>query len=109
MRFLPTARSVSGVILVGALTLGAGEGTQNSQNSKAPAGSLPAAVPAGKDGAPMVPIPEGPFVMGNNEGSGNERPEHKVFLNSYLIDQFEVTISRYAKFLADAKHPAPPT
>jgi formylglycine-generating enzyme required for sulfatase activity len=106
MGLLPATRKISGLVLVGILTLGAGA---TPQNSKTPAASAPAAAPAGKDGALMVLIPEGPFLMGNNEGSGNERPEHKVFLDSYLIDQFEVTISRYAKFLAEAKYPAPPT
>lgn len=57
----------------------------------------------------MVLIPEGSFIMGNNEASGNERPEHKVFLDTYFIDQFEVTISFYDKFLVAAKYPAPPT
>lgn len=108
MELLPTAKQVSGVILAGILTLGAGPG-EGPENSKAPTVPVPSAAPAGKDGAPMVLIQEGLFIMGNNEGAGNERPEHKVFLDRYLIDQFEVTISRYAKFLAEAKYPAPPT
>lgn len=69
----------------------------------------------GKDGAPMVLIPEGEFTMGTeNVGSGweqgnpNERPEHTVRLASYYIDQFEVTIARYARFLEETGHEAPP-
>jgi formylglycine-generating enzyme required for sulfatase activity len=68
----------------------------------------------GKDGAPMVLIPEGEFVMGTenvgfgwNQGNPNERPEHPVRLHSYYIDQFEVTIERYAKFLEETKHNPP--
>lgn len=58
-------------------------------------------VPMGKDRAPMVLIPEGEFIMGSNGGSENERPEHKVWLPTYAIDQFEVTIERYARFLQE--------
>ncbi len=63
----------------------------------------------GKDGAPMVLIPEGAFVMGSNDGSPNERPEHQVTLGAYYIDQQEVTIALYAKFLEVTTRRAPPT
>lgn len=52
----------------------------------------------GRDGAPMVLIPSGEFVMGSSATS-DERPAHRVDLDAYYIDTFEVTISRYAKFL----------
>lgn len=56
----------------------------------------------------MVLIPEGDFIMGGNEGSGNERPEHKVWLDAYLLDQFEVTIKLYGQFLKETERRAPP-
>jgi sulfatase modifying factor 1 len=62
----------------------------------------------GKDGAPMIQIPQGEFVMGANDGSRNERPEHTVFLGSYYIDQFEVTMERYQVFLDETYHDLPP-
>ena len=62
----------------------------------------------GKDGAPMILIPEGLFTMGSNEGLPNERPEHKVSVDAYYMDQFEVTIKLFSKFMEQAKHPAPP-
>ena len=62
----------------------------------------------GKDGAPMIKIPAGEFLMGDNQGARNERPEHTVFLDSYFIDQFEVTMNRYQKFLDDTDHDFPP-
>jgi sulfatase modifying factor 1 len=90
-------------LLLAVLMMGAGE---------PPTGSDGAAgkdrVPGGKDGAPMVVIPEGPFAMGSHDGGGNERPEHTVVLSRYAIDQFEVTLSLYAKFLEATKHKAPP-
>jgi formylglycine-generating enzyme len=70
----------------------------------------------GKDGAPMLLIPEGEFTMGTDDvgtgwhqGNPNEHPEHTVTVKSYYIDQFEVTIARYAKFLEATKHSAPPS
>ncbi len=68
-----------------------------------------AEVTKGKDGLPMVLIPEGPFAMGSNDGSPNERPEHQVTLGAYYIDQHEITITLYAKFLEETKRRAPPT
>ncbi len=63
----------------------------------------------GKDGAPMILIPAGPFLMGSNDGLPNERPEHTVTLSAYYIDQFEVTAGRYQKFIESAKRHVPPT
>lgn len=63
----------------------------------------------GKDGAPMILIPAGPFTMGSNDGLPNERPEHSVTLDAYYIDQFEVTAGRYQQFIESAKRDLPPT
>lgn len=63
----------------------------------------------GWDGAPLVFIPAGPFLMGSNDGFPNERPAHTVTLRAYYIDQFEVTAGRYQKFLASATREEPPT
>ena len=61
----------------------------------------------GRDDAPMVLVPAGPFTMGSNDGLPNERPEHSVTLDAYNIDQYEVTLSLYRKFL-DAEKQEPP-
>ena len=54
-----------------------------------------------KDGAQMVLIPTGEFWMGSPDGEGDkdEHPRHRVSLDAYSMDKFEVTVSRYAKFL----------
>jgi formylglycine-generating enzyme required for sulfatase activity len=44
----------------------------------------------------MVLIPAGEFQMGSNE-SDDEKPIHPVYLDDYLIDQYEVTASDYRK------------
>ena len=52
----------------------------------------------GKDGAPMVLVPAGPFMMRSNHGGAGEKPSHEVELNAFYIDKYEVTTSRYGKF-----------
>jgi formylglycine-generating enzyme required for sulfatase activity len=49
----------------------------------------------------MVLVPEGSFVMGQNEGKDN--PEHTVWLDAYHIDIFEVTNRQYKLFLDDIR------
>lgn len=104
MRPYRTGWGVAGLLLVGLLTVGAADPSKDG-----PSGGPAPGGPTGKDGASMLVIPEGEFLMGSNDGAANERPEHKVWLKRYAIDQYEVTISLYAKFLESAKHGAPPT
>lgn len=54
---------------------------------------------ARKHGAPMVWISAGAFTMGNQDGPSRSQPLHQVHLNAFYMDQYEVTTSRYAKFL----------
>jgi sulfatase modifying factor 1 len=60
---------------------------------------LPAAL-TGKDGAPMVLVPAGEFTMGSEQGDDDEQPVHRVSLDSFYLDTFEVTNGRFAKFVA---------
>jgi len=71
----------------------------------------------GKDGAPMVLIPAGNFTMGYDHfhfiepfatilgglfhyaPPEDQEPVLKVYLDEFYIDKYEVTTSRYAKFL----------
>ncbi len=59
----------------------------------------------GQDGMVEVYVPAGEFIMGMNtdpnldsrsEGYFPEYPEHNVYLDSYWIDEHEVTISQYS-------------
>ncbi len=58
-------------------------------------GGGPGAGTTGKDGAPAVLVAAGPFTMGDDE----EAPKREIFLDAYYIDRFEVTTSRFARFL----------
>jgi sulfatase modifying factor 1 len=53
----------------------------------------------GRDGAPLILIPAGPFFMGSETGQDDERPIHRIELDAFYIDKYEVTVSRYARFL----------
>jgi serine/threonine protein kinase len=55
------------------------------------------------DRMPMALIPGGSFPMGAAQSDlsaeFDERPQHFVTLNSFYIDQFEVSVAQYAAFL----------
>ena len=61
---------------------------------------IPPPTLTGKDGAPMVLVPAGEFMMGSEQGDDDEQPVHRVFLDSFYLDTFEVTNGRFAKFVA---------
>jgi formylglycine-generating enzyme required for sulfatase activity len=65
----------------------------------------------GKDGAPMVFIPEGSFPMGvphgDRDGGRDEYPRHDVFVNDFYIDKFELTNGRYLEFVKATNHRIP--
>jgi iron(II)-dependent oxidoreductase len=47
----------------------------------------------------MALIAAGDFVMGSNNGPDDEKPEHRVFVKSFLIDVLPVSNADFAKFL----------
>ena len=49
-------------------------------------------------GVPMIQIPAGEFIMGSERGD-EDVPPHPVYLDSYAIDQYEVTNQLFVKFL----------
>jgi len=61
------------------------------------------------DDTSMAAIPAGEFSMGLDGVAAleDERPRHKVHLDAYSMDMYEVTVARYARFLA-ATHRDPP-
>jgi formylglycine-generating enzyme required for sulfatase activity len=58
----------------------------------------PAGGNTGGDEAPMVLIPAGEFMMGSEKGRADEKPVHKVYLDAFYIDKYEVTFARYDAF-----------
>ena len=58
---------------------------------------------------PMVAIPEGLFAMGfdGTQALEDERPLHRVWVDTFSMDVHEVTTAQYASFLAATNRPAP--
>ena len=55
---------------------------------------------SGFDGAVLVHVPPGWFVMGSKSGDKDERPPRKIFVSGFWIGQTEVTAERFARFVA---------
>ena len=49
--------------------------------------------------ADMVLVPAGIFLMGSEEGEGDEAPMREVYLDDFYIDRYEVTNAEYVAFL----------
>ena len=60
----------------------------------------PPSITHARDGAEMVLVPAGPFLMGSLEGDPDERPPRRVTLHAFYIDKYEVTHGQYAAFVA---------
>ncbi len=73
-------------------------------NGASPAPKFSAAPDAGQKPGAKIPggmakVPAGFFHMGSSGKSEDENPEHKVFLDDYFIDTYEVSAREYAEFL----------
>jgi formylglycine-generating enzyme required for sulfatase activity len=56
----------------------------------------------------MALIPAGEFTMGSVEkGYANEQPRHKVFLDTYLMDRYEVSAAQYRVFAKETGRQMP--
>jgi formylglycine-generating enzyme required for sulfatase activity len=66
---------------------------------------------AGGDGAPMVLIPAGEFLMGTSvsqrDGGRDEYPQRRVVLAPFYLDVYEVTNRRYVEFVTATGYRAP--
>jgi sulfatase modifying factor 1 len=61
-----------------------------------------------KDKSELVLIPAGEFTMGSNQCYYNdEKPAHKVYLNNFYIDKYEITNTQYQAFVQATKHEIP--
>jgi formylglycine-generating enzyme required for sulfatase activity len=65
----------------------------------------PGTAPATPPG--MVFVPEGPFVMGSNQGQGIAAPQHSVKLYGYFIDETEVSNAEYQRFVESRRYRPP--
>jgi len=70
----------------------------------APAATLPAEIDYN---GPMILVPAGDFIMGNDNGPAEERPAHSVPVPAFYIDKYEVTNQQYRQFCASQGIPLP--
>jgi formylglycine-generating enzyme required for sulfatase activity len=54
---------------------------------------------SGQDGASMMLVPSGAFTMGSHDGDDDEKPVHRVELDAFYMDTYEVTTARYQNFM----------
>jgi sulfatase modifying factor 1 len=64
-----------------------------------------------KDGAEMVWVPAGEFLMGSSakdkSAAGNEIPQRKVYVDGYWIYKTEVTVAQYFRYCYATRRPLP--
>lgn len=70
-----------------------------------PAQSLPSEVT--EHGIDLVLVPEGPFMMGSDDGHDDETPVHEVWLDAYYIGKHPVTNGQYREFVEDTGRDEP--
>ena len=56
----------------------------------------------------LVQIPEGLFLMGSETGQENERPAHRVWVDSFLLAETQLTHAEYESYLKATGSAPPP-
>jgi len=56
----------------------------------------------------MAMVPSGEFTMGSATGQADEQPKHRVYLDAFFMDKYQVSVGQYARFLEATPHEAPP-
>jgi len=77
---------------------------------KIPGMALPLLSPTSRLGDqpnPMIKIPAGEFTLGSDNRMPDEGPKHKVYLETFYIDQYEVTNLQYQRFIQATNHRSP--
>jgi iron(II)-dependent oxidoreductase len=55
----------------------------------------------------MVLVMAGECIMGSNDHRRDERPVHRIYLDVFYIDKYQVTNARYGTFMQATGHKAP--
>ncbi|MCK6592935.1 MAG: formylglycine-generating enzyme family protein, partial [Polyangiaceae bacterium] len=102
------AAAVPILVALGAAAAGAGAwilltpdaGQPKKPPNPAAGGSASASAAAGTCPPGMVFVAGGAFLMGSNEGQGDERPVHRVEVRPFCMDRTEVTARAYTACVA---------
>ncbi len=57
-----------------------------------------------KDGSILIEIPAGSFTMGSDDWNEDEKPVHTVYLDTYYIGKFEVTVAQWRRFVKATRY-----
>jgi formylglycine-generating enzyme required for sulfatase activity len=55
----------------------------------------------------FVRVPGREFSMGSDEGADDERPGHRVQVDSFYASAHPITVEQYAEFTRETGHPCP--
>ncbi|MEW6730517.1 MAG: SUMF1/EgtB/PvdO family nonheme iron enzyme [Acidobacteriota bacterium] len=94
------------IVLVIAISSGVYFSSSTTQSVSPPVNSSPLPTATTVDVDKMIYIPGGSFKMGNNQ-PGAHSPEYETKVNSFYIDETEVTNEEYKKFVDATKHTPP--
>ena len=56
----------------------------------------------------MAQVPAGEFMMGSRTGDADEQPVHRVYVETFFMDKYQVSVGQYAKFLESTSQDSPP-
>ena len=59
---------------------------------------------AKQDERSMVLVPAGEFTMGSLAGDADERPVHRVYVDAFFMDTYQLSVGQYATFLEATSH-----
>jgi len=90
------ARLTTGLVFVGLACIGA-VGCGGSESGTASEDVAAPETIVTETGAEMVLIPGGWFEMGSDDGNQDEGPVHRVWVDPFLMDKYEVTQDQYAQ------------
>jgi len=82
------------------------EGLEPLTDKYDPVSGKPLRIRSLKDGAEMVLIPAGEFIMGSKDYN-NGKPQRRVYLDAYYIDVYPVTVAQYRRFCKETKREMP--
>jgi Serine/threonine protein kinase len=81
-----------------------GKPPANVANTATP---TPGVSPVSTVTADLASIPGGTFTMGRSDGRDNEKPEHPVTVQDFMMDKTEVTNGEYYDFVKETNYKAP--
>ena len=105
IRFFSGARLPIGILLLAGLTsCKPAASSRPEKRAAAPERSSPPSpcVVKTASGIEMVQLPGGWFEMGSRHGEKDEQPVHKVWIDAFLMDRYEMTQAHFAKLAAES-------